>query len=197
MDCAKVGELIRKLRKEKNMTQKEVADILNISNKTVSKWERGYGCPDSSLIPELSSLLNVDIRQMMEGEIIHNRPDIGNMERINFYVCPICNNILTSTTAASIFCCGRKLEPLIPVVNENTPKVECEQVDIDYYVKIDHPMERNHYILFIAYIKNDRIFITRMYPEQSPTTRIPYLGKGKLYIYCIKHGFTMANIIFN
>ena len=40
MDCEKVGSLIYKLRKEKNMTQKQIADLLNISDKTVSKWER-------------------------------------------------------------------------------------------------------------------------------------------------------------
>ncbi len=41
MDCAKVGRLIMQLRKEKGMTQQQVADLLGISNKTVSKWERG------------------------------------------------------------------------------------------------------------------------------------------------------------
>lgn len=45
MDCAKVGKLILQLRKEKGLTQKNVADALNISNKTISKWECGMGCP--------------------------------------------------------------------------------------------------------------------------------------------------------
>jgi transcriptional regulator with XRE-family HTH domain len=46
MDCVKIGKLIAKLRKEKKLTQKNVADALGVQNKTVSKWECGLGCPD-------------------------------------------------------------------------------------------------------------------------------------------------------
>ena len=51
MDLSKVGKLISTLRKEKDMTQKQVADLMNISDKAISKWERGLGCPDVSLLP--------------------------------------------------------------------------------------------------------------------------------------------------
>ena len=57
MDCKKIGSLIYELRKDKNMTQKQIADLMNISDKTISKWERGLGCPDISLLPELSHIL--------------------------------------------------------------------------------------------------------------------------------------------
>ena len=50
MDCKKIGSLIYELRKDKNMTQKQIADLMNISDKTISKWERGLGCPDISRI---------------------------------------------------------------------------------------------------------------------------------------------------
>ena len=56
MDGQKIGVLIYDLRKEKNMTQKQVAELMNISDKTISKWERGLGCPDISLLPELSQI---------------------------------------------------------------------------------------------------------------------------------------------
>ena len=52
MDCSKIGKLIYNLRKEKDMTLKQIADLMNISDKTISKWERGLGCPDISLLPE-------------------------------------------------------------------------------------------------------------------------------------------------
>ena len=61
MDCAKVGDVIRKLRKEKGMTQKQLAEKMNISDKAVSKWECGNGCPDISLLRELSEILGVCI----------------------------------------------------------------------------------------------------------------------------------------
>ena len=63
MDCKKIGSLIYELRKDKNMTQKQIADLMNISDKTISKWERGLGCPDISLLPELSQILGVSIDQ--------------------------------------------------------------------------------------------------------------------------------------
>ena len=52
MDCIKTGAIIRKLRIEKNLTQMDIANSLNISNKTISKWECGLGFPDSSLWAE-------------------------------------------------------------------------------------------------------------------------------------------------
>jgi DNA-binding XRE family transcriptional regulator len=131
MDCAKIGHLITQLRKEKGLTQKNIADALNISNKTVSKWECGLGCPDVSLWPELSVILGVDIKQMIEGEITRNRPDSGNIDKIRFYVCPSCHNILVSTGSSSIFCCGRKLDQLSPIVNHDTPNITTEVVDAD------------------------------------------------------------------
>ena len=51
------------------MTQKNIADALGIQSKTVSKWECGLGCPDSSLWSDLSTILGVDMKQLMEGEI--------------------------------------------------------------------------------------------------------------------------------
>ena len=61
MDYEKTGKLIRFLRVERGLTQKNIADALNISNKTVSKWECGLGCPDLELWPELSVILGVDM----------------------------------------------------------------------------------------------------------------------------------------
>ena len=90
MDCAKVGRLIMQFRKEKGMTQQQVADLLGISNKTVSKWERGLGCPDVSLWDDLSTVLGADILKLLQGELSPNRPDVGKLEKTLFYVCPTC-----------------------------------------------------------------------------------------------------------
>ena len=67
MDCGKIGQLISQLRREKDMTQKDLADRLGISNKTVSKWENGLGCPDLSLWEELSAVLGADVRKLLRG----------------------------------------------------------------------------------------------------------------------------------
>ena len=86
MDCAKVGKLIAELRKEKGLTQKNIADALGISNKTVSKWETGLGCPDLSLWPDLSVILGTEITQLMEGEITTNKPDEIYQIYVSMYV---------------------------------------------------------------------------------------------------------------
>ena len=61
MNPEKIGSLILQLRKEKNLTQKQLSEILGVSDKTVSKWERGAGCPDISLLRDISKIFNVDI----------------------------------------------------------------------------------------------------------------------------------------
>ncbi len=188
MDCQKIGRLIAGFRKEQGLTQQNMADALNISNKTVSKWECGLGCPDVSLWPELSVILGVDMAQMLEGEITKNRPDAGNIDRVRFYVCPTCQNVLTSTGSASIFCCGRKMEALIP--KDNAPRTQALFSDGEYYITIDHEMNRAHYILFAAFVKSDRVYLRRMYPEQDAAVRFPLEHGGKLYLYCVSHGLT-------
>ena len=67
MDLEKTGELLSRLRKERGMTQKQVAGRLQISDRTVSKWERGAGLPDVSLLKEISALYGVDIEKILEG----------------------------------------------------------------------------------------------------------------------------------
>lgn len=187
MDCEKVGKLIRALRTQRGLTQKNIADALGISNKTVSKWECGLGCPDLDLWPELSVILSADMGQLMEGEIIRNRPDSGNISRVRFYVCPDCGNILVSTGAATIHCCGRRLERLEPV-GEDLPQVSVQEMDTDFYVTFDHPMTKEHYLTFAAYVKSDRITLHRLYPEQEAAVRFPVQRGGKLYVCCNTHG---------
>ena len=194
MDCSKVGRLISQLRKDKGLTQQKLAQALNISNKTVSKWECGLGYPDISLWTDLSTVLDVDMAQMMEGELMINRPDIGNINRIRFYVCPLCKNILSSTASSSILCCGRKLDPLTPQSDDTTPRITTEIFDIDYYFTFDHEMTREHYILFAAYVRSDTVILIRLYPEQNASVRMPYMPSGKLYLYCVNHGLSIYSI---
>ena len=63
MNNENTGKLILRLRKENHMTQKELADAMNISDKTISKWERGLGLPDVSLLRELSEILGVNVER--------------------------------------------------------------------------------------------------------------------------------------
>ena len=188
MDCNKVGKLILSLRKEKNMTQKQLADILNISDKTISKWERGLGCPDVSLLHELSKALEVNIDKILLGNLEPNDADGGNMKKIKFYVCPNCGNILTSTGEAEISCCGRKLMPLIPKPADEMHRLTVEEIENDYYITFNHDMTKNHYINFVACVGYDRILLIKLYPEQGGEVRFPKMHRGKIYFCCSNHG---------
>ena len=70
MNVKKVGEFIKQKRKEKKLTQKELAEKLSITDRAISKWERGICCPDISILKELSSILEVSVNELLAGEEI-------------------------------------------------------------------------------------------------------------------------------
>ena len=72
MDQEKVGRIIKTLRKDKGMTQRELSEMLNVTDRAVSKWERGLGCPDVSLLTSLSEIFSVDIESIIEGDMEEN-----------------------------------------------------------------------------------------------------------------------------
>lgn len=65
-----IGKIISTLRKEKGMTQKELADKLNITDKAVSKWERDIAFPDTATIPKLAEILEVSVEELMNAKTI-------------------------------------------------------------------------------------------------------------------------------
>ena len=70
MDQVKIGKFIAKCRKEKNMTQAELAEKLNITDRAISKWETGKGMPDSSIMLDLCNELNISVNELLSGEVI-------------------------------------------------------------------------------------------------------------------------------
>ena len=70
MEQVKVGKFIAECRKNKNMTQAELAEKLNITDRAISKWETGKGMPDSSIMLELCSKLDISVNELLSGEVI-------------------------------------------------------------------------------------------------------------------------------
>ena len=68
MDPIKIGAFLRELRKEKNLTQQEVAEVFMVTNRTISRWETGANMPDISIITEIADFYGVDVRELIEGE---------------------------------------------------------------------------------------------------------------------------------
>lgn len=188
MQNTNVGNIIRKLRIERGMTQRQLADKMNISDKTVSKWERGLGCPEVVLILELSDLLEVDISKLLSGDLAPNDFVGGNMKKTKYYICTECNNITLCTGDAQISCCGRKINTGEITKAEEKEKLSVEIIENEWYITAEHPMSKDHYISFVAFATGDRIQIIKQYPEWDMQVRIPKKGHGMLIWYCTKHG---------
>lgn len=188
MDNFKIGQLIYRLRKEKHMTQLQLANQMNISDKTISKWERGLGCPDVSLLPDLSKILNVDLEKLLSGELDINEVSRGDMKKLNFYSCLTCGNLIFSMADANISCCGKKLKAIQPQKANESEKLSVEIIENDFYITSEHQMTREHYIAFVALLTGDSIMLRKQYPEWGLQVRIPVFAHGKLLWYCTKHG---------
>ena len=70
MDQVKIGKFIAECRKEKNLTQAQLAEKLNITDKAISKWERGVAMPDSSIMLDLCDILGISVNELLNGEKI-------------------------------------------------------------------------------------------------------------------------------
>lgn len=194
MDNIKIGKLIYTLRKEKKLTQLQLAECMNISDKTISKWERGLGCPDVSLLSELSKLFEVDLEKLLSGKLDINETLGGNMKKLQFYICPNCGNVITAMTDTTITCCGKKLKAMQPKKPDEGEQLSIEIIDNDYFISSEHEMVREHYISFVALLTSDSIFLRKQYPEWNLQVRIPSFAHGLLLWYCTKHGLFYQKI---
>lgn len=82
MDIKKIGNFINFLRNKKGLTQEQLARKINVTNKAISKWERGVGLPDISLLKPLSKELNVTVHELLNGEF-DNKDNKTNSDEIN------------------------------------------------------------------------------------------------------------------
>ena len=184
---------IKQLREQRNLTQSELADLIGVSSKTISKWETAKGLPDVSLLQPLAQALNISLIELMNGEHITNKNISANMLRCKFHVCPVCGNIIQSTGNSVISCCGITLPPLEAEEADLDHAVLIQQVEDEHFITIDHPMTKEHYISFVAFVTSDRVQFVKLYPEGNAETRLQLRGFGMLYWYCNHHGLFKMN----
>lgn len=194
MDNYITGQTIRRLRESKGVTQSELATQLGVSDKTISKWETGKGFPDIALIEPLGRTLGVSIMELLSGVTMVNQNRSFNLMRTIFYVCPVCGNIAYSIGATAICCCGISLPPLESEETDEDHSIIIEAVEDEQYITIDHPMTKEHYIPFVAYVTSDCVRVVKWYPEGNAETRMQFRGRGYLYIYCNKHGLMKMKV---
>jgi len=188
------GETIKRLREKKKLTQSELAQRIHVSSKTISKWETNKGLPDISILSDLAAALSVSVPELLTGDVAENRNVSANMKRSKFYVCPVCGNVIHSMGEGAFSCCGIRLPELIAEEDDSEHHILCENVEDEFYVHIDHPMEKVHYISFIALITDSRIQMEKLYPEQTAELRFSRAGHGILYAFCNRHGLFFKKI---
>ena len=188
MNTYVTGTTIKNLRESRNLTQAELAEMIGVSSKTVSKWETAKGLPDITLLQPLSQALGISVIELMNGEHITNRNVSANMLRCKFYVCPICGNIIHSTGNAVVSCCGVTLPPLEAEDADDSHPITVENVEDEHFITVHHPMTKEHFISFIAFVTSDRVQLVKFYPEGNAETQLQLRGRGYLYYYCNRHG---------
>ena len=78
MDTVKIGAFLRELRKEKNLTQEQLAEVFNVSARTVSRWKTGSNMPDISILVEIADYYQLDVREILNGERAAELPQDGS-----------------------------------------------------------------------------------------------------------------------
>lgn len=194
MDTYVTGTTIRQLRERKGMTQAALADIIDVSPKTISKWETAKGLPDISLLDSIASALDVSLMELMSGNTVINKNISGNVLRSKFYCCPICGNILYTLGEAVVSCCGVALPPLEADDVDPAHEITVEQVEDEQFVVVKHEMTKTHYVSFLAFVTSDRLQLVKLYPEGNAECRFQFRGKGYLYLYCNHHGLMRQKI---
>ena len=179
---------IKTIREAKGMTQAELAARIGVTDKAVSKWETGKGLPDVSLLEPLAAALDTSVIELMNGQPITNKNRAANLLRSKFYVCPVCGNILHAVGDTLVSCCGITLPPLEAEDWDEDHAATITPVENEHFIAIDHPMAKEHYISFAAYITGDRVQLVKFYPEGNAETRLSLRGHGILYLYCNRHG---------
>ena len=194
MDNYVTGAAVRSLREAKGMTQEDLAARIHVSAKTVSKWETGRGFPDISLLEPLAAALEISVIELLSGCTVRNRNRSANMLRGRLYVCPACGNVIRANGEAVVSCCGITLPPQEAEEADEEHRIVTEIVEDEYYVSVDHPMTKEHFISFLLAVSDRGDQFVKLYPEGNAEARFKISGVKTLYAYCNRHGLFQSGI---
>lgn len=189
------GTIMKQLREKNHLTQAELGKKLNVTDKTISKWENAKGYPDITLLEPIADVFGISVTELISGNAINNMNVSANMMRSKFYICPVCGNVLHAVGEAVIHCHGVLLQPAQADETDEEHMIFIEKVEDEYYVRIDHEMTKKHYISFIAAISSDRVQLVKLYPEGNAEARFKMNGVKKLYFYCNKDGLFFMHVM--
>ena len=124
MDQIKIGKFIAERRKKNNLTQEQLAEKLNISDRAISKWETGKAMPDSDIMPELCDILGISINELFCGEMIDMEKKDAQLNELIFQMAKNeeryhrrlrrCAYVIIAISAAAFVCLVTLISLLIP-----------------------------------------------------------------------------------
>lgn len=170
MDCKKVGQLIKKKRLEKKMTQQELAGKLHITDRAISKWERGLGAPDISLLQDLSNILGLSISDVLSGE--EHKEGLSIPDKIIIILCLlmpiiiICFSLMISCFRTDYIFIGSiflLIAYLLFIKKENNQKLKKEITWILFILYI---------IFLLSTIVYTKLTTGAIYPELNITSNL-------------------------
>ena len=161
------GSVIRELREKNRITQSQLAGLLGVSDKAISKWETGRGYPDITLLEPIAKAFHVSVTELISGTTVSNVNVSANMLKSMFYVCPVCGNVIHSMGRSVVTCHGVNLNPEEAEPTDEDHMILVERVEDEYYVRVEHEMTKTHHISFIAALSSDRLQMVKLYPESA------------------------------
>lgn len=182
----KFNELVYKLRKAKRLTQKELAEKLHTTAKTISNWERKKNCIPAEMISSIIKELDIDKKFIYEEYIDEGSSKNG----VKFFYCPKCRNIMWSFTKNTQTCCNHTLYPLkaSPENSEHYLYTVISPHTGFLNVSSNHPQNAEHRIEFMAYVSEENVIIISQRENKPFSTSFNHMPGGILYMFCSKHG---------
>ena len=136
----------------------------------------------------------MDTEVLLRGELEENALSNGNLNKLKFYLCPDCANLLFSTDDADVHCCGKRLSPMEARKADGAEALSVTVCDGGWAVTSSHEMRREHYISFLAFLTGDTVMVKKLYPEWGLEAWLPFFAHGRLLWCCTEHGLFYQDI---
>lgn len=185
MNLKNTGKMIRQSRKEKGLSQSELSERLGVTDKAVSKWETAKGLPDIALLEDISRTLDISVSELVSGKKTENTNRSADMRRTLTYICPKCHNVITSSGALELSCCGKSLSPLEAA---QSSELEVSVIEENYSLAFRSPMTKEDHIVFVLALGSDFSLLTRLYPQGEPSCEVPIRKTTDVYWYSDRDG---------
>ncbi len=189
-----IGNLIKDLRTQNNMTQLELANFLNVTDKAVSKWERNICLPDILVLNKICKHFKLDISSVLSISEETKFSTGENMKSTKYFICKKCSSITMTTGNTKISCCDNVLDETVAIKTTDENRLIITEIDGQRHITSDHPMTKENYIWFIAFVKGGEMSFFKQYPQWEINLYLPKFGHGRLLWYAPDIGLNYMDI---